>query len=79
VAQQHPSRAVRIAAIDAYMWNHGDTAEAAAHIYSALPESDHKYVTRPRFYRGMNREVFPTRLREWREKWGPTEEKKPGE
>jgi hypothetical protein len=75
IIQTHPSRAVRVAAIDAYMWNHGDTTEAAATLYKLIPQEFHPYVEMPRFYRGMNRHVFNTRLKMWRDKWAQQKEK----
>jgi hypothetical protein len=69
VIKEHPSQAVQIVAIDAYMWNHGDTKDAAATLYETLPEEFHKYVERPRFHKGMNQKVFSLRLEEWRKKW----------
>lgn len=69
IIQTHPSRSVRIAAIDAYMWNHGDTTEAAATLYKLIPQEFHPYVEMPRFHRGMNRNVFDIRLKTWRDKW----------
>ena len=71
ILQTHPSRAIRIAAIDAYMWNHGDVPEAAQRLYAALPLELHPFVERPRFHRGMNLEVFNRRISVWRTKWQP--------
>ncbi len=69
VAKDHPSRAVRIAAIDAYMWNNGDSRAAAGVLYGELPRDLHMFVERPRFHRGANRAVFQARLEAWRAKW----------
>jgi hypothetical protein len=69
IAKTHPSHAVRIAAIDAFMWNQGDRKEAAAKLYADIPAEYHKYVEMPRFYRGMNRGLFDKRLKAWRKKW----------
>ena len=69
VLQTHPSRAVRIAAIDAYMWNNNDHPKIAERLYQALPSEFHPFVERARFYRGMNQAVFDAGLSEWRRKW----------
>jgi hypothetical protein len=66
----HESDVVRIAAVDAYMWNHNDSASAAETLYGALPPELHKYVQRPRFHRGMNVDEFNRQLASWIEKWG---------
>lgn len=70
VIAKHEALHVRVSAIDAYMWNHGDSAEAAAELYRLLPAELHPYVERPRFYSGMDREEFSRRLRAWQQKWG---------
>ena len=72
VILNHESLHVRIEAIDAYMWNHGDSEETAAHLFKTLPEAFHKYVERPRFHAGMDVKDFNERLSAWREKWGNT-------
>jgi hypothetical protein len=76
VIQEHPVRSVRIAAIDAYMWNHQDTQEAADALQKVLPPDFHKYLDMPRFHRGVNRDVFNARLRAWRNKWAQPAEKR---
>lgn len=70
VIKDHEALHVRISAIDAFMWNHGDSPETAAELYRLLPAELHPYVERPRFYRGMDREEFTQRLRAWQAKWG---------
>lgn len=70
VIAKHEALHVRVSAIDAYMWNHGDRPETAAELYRLLPAELHPYVERPRFERGMDREEFTRRLRAWQEKWG---------
>lgn len=70
VIEKHEALHVRVSAIDAYMWNHGDSPEKAAELYRSLPADLHPYVERPRFHRGMDREEFTRRLRTWQEKWG---------
>ena len=70
VIKNHEALHVRVSAIDAYMWNHGDSPETAAELYRLLPADLHRYVERPRFHRGVDREEFTRRLRAWQEKWG---------
>jgi hypothetical protein len=70
VIAKHEALHVRVSAIDAYMWNHGDRPEAAAELYRLLPAELHPYVERPRFQRGQDAEEFTRRLRAWQEKWG---------
>ena len=69
VMMDHPSRIIRISAINSYMWNHGDSGAAAKFLYRKLEKRFHKYVERPRFYKGANSELFEKRLKSWREKW----------
>lgn len=78
VIEQHEALHVRVSAIDAYMWNHGDSAETAAELYRLLPADLYPYVERPRFHRGMNREEFTRRLRTWQERWGSQLKPAPG-
>jgi hypothetical protein len=70
VIVKHEALHVRVSAIDAYMWNHGDSPETAAELYRLLPADLHRYVERPRFHRGMDHQEFTRRLRAWQQKWG---------
>jgi hypothetical protein len=70
VIESHEALHVRVSAIDAYMWNHGDSPKTAAELYRLLPADLHSYVERPRFHSGMEREEFTRRLRAWQQKWG---------
>ncbi|HKV06756.1 MAG TPA: hypothetical protein VJ725_01375 [Thermoanaerobaculia bacterium] len=70
VIKDHEALHVRVSAIDAYMWNHGDSAKTAAELYRLLPADLHPYVERPRFHHGMDREDFTRKLRAWQKKWG---------
>jgi hypothetical protein len=70
VMRRHESRAVKISAIDTYMWNHGDTSNAAQELFGILDRELHRFVERPRFYRGMDRQRFNEQLKAWRSKWG---------
>jgi hypothetical protein len=65
----HQSPSVRINAIDAYMWNRRDSQWAALTLYRKLPKDYRKYVARPRFDRGKNRDVFISQLETWRKRW----------
>jgi hypothetical protein len=77
VIANHEALHVRVSAIDAYMWNHGDRAETAAELYRMLPAELHPYVERPRFHGGQDREEFTRRLRAWQEKWGTPPQSEP--
>jgi hypothetical protein len=70
VIEKHEALHVRVSAIDAYMWNHGDSPQTAAELYRLLPADLHLYVERPRFHSGMDRKEFTRRLRTWQAKWG---------
>jgi len=70
VIERHEALHVRVSAIDAYMWNHGDSPKTAAELYRLLPAEMHLYVERPRFHSGMDRQEFNRRLRAWQRKWG---------
>lgn len=70
VMKQHESPAVKNAAIDSYMWNHEDTEDAARVLYQLLPAELHKFVQRPRYYRGMDPKRFNEQLLAWQRKWG---------
>lgn len=65
----HPARTVRIAAIDSYMWNRGDTPAAAKALYQVLPEEYQQFVERPRFARGAHAASFNAKLDAWRARW----------
>jgi hypothetical protein len=69
IMKAHESKVVRIEAISAYQWNHGDKKKTASDLYQILPIEYHKYVQVPRFYKGMNRELFNIQILKWREKW----------
>jgi len=69
IMREHTSRSVRINAIDTYMWNHVDSAEAATELKQILDAEWHKFVERPRFHAGANLETFNRRLQEWQDKW----------
>lgn len=58
IARTHPSLAVRLVAIDAFLWNHDDSDSATARLRGALPREMHRYITRQRFHRGADPRVF---------------------
>jgi len=69
VIANHEALHVRVSAIDAYMWNHGDSRQTAQELFELLPAEMHLYVERPRFHRGMDPREFSRRLSAWRAKW----------
>ena len=69
IMRYHESIAIRITAIDSYMWNNGDSEVAAQQLYIALPINLHKFVQRPRFRRGMDRAEFNAQLNDWQAQW----------
>ena len=71
IMREHESVAVRVEAIDAWMWNKGDADDAAARLYSLLPPQYHPYVERPRFHRGMDAARFEERMLAWMRRWAP--------
>ena len=66
---EHESTAVRVAAIDAYAWNQGDSRQARERLYAILPQAFHPYVERPRFHRGMDIDVFELCTLQWMRRW----------
>lgn len=70
VMKNHEALHVRVSAIDAYLWNHGDRPETAAELYRQLPAELHPFIARPRFHRGMDRAEFARRLAAWQRRWG---------
>jgi hypothetical protein len=77
VIANHEALHVRASAIDAYMWNHGDSRQTADQLYRLLPAELHPYVERPRFHRDMDPAEFTRRLAAWRERWHPRPAKSP--
>ena len=62
LSQNHTSKMVRLAAMDAYMWNNGDTTEAASTLLAHVNVAEQKFVRRPRRYRGMDAMAFEQQL-----------------
>jgi hypothetical protein len=67
LAVEHPSLVVRIAAVDAFLWNHGDSPAARARLQEALPREMHGYITRPRLQRSLDPEAFGRATRQRRD------------
>lgn len=76
IMQNHEARSVQIAAVESFMWNRGDTLEAATELYRILPVSLHPFVERPRFQRGMNVYLFNDRVDRWQKRWATSESPK---
>jgi hypothetical protein len=62
VASKHSSSAVRFAAIDAHLFNHGDSSEAGAELRQLVRPDDVKMVGLPRFSRDMDPTEFDARV-----------------
>jgi len=60
--KEHPSRTVRLAAIDAYLYNNGDTPEAIATAKRWAKPDEVKFVGLPRLASDTNRQDFEARL-----------------
>lgn len=62
VVRDHPEAGVRIAAIDAHLFNQGDTGAAIDALRPHVRESDQKWVGVPRFTREIDRGDFDRAL-----------------
>lgn len=62
VAADHPSLSVRVAAIDAYLFNQEDSSESIERIREAIHDGDQKYVGLPRRTRDMNVAEFDAQV-----------------
>jgi hypothetical protein len=60
--QEHPSRTVRLSAIDACLYNHGDSSEAIVTAKRRARQDDVKFVGLPRLSSDTNRQDFEARL-----------------
>ena len=58
IAARHPGAEVRIAAIDAYLFNHADSAEAKEGLARIVRAEERKLIGIPRFKRGMDVSQF---------------------
>ncbi|HZD67979.1 MAG TPA: hypothetical protein VFA45_03365 [Actinomycetes bacterium] len=59
---EHPDRAVRAAAVDAYMFNHDDSEEAMERLHQVLAPNDRLLVGLPRLTRDIDPEEFEQRV-----------------
>jgi len=62
VIGSHPSRAVRAEAINAFMWNHGDSREAHRELSERVSKEDLILLDRVRRLSGDSAEVFNSKL-----------------
>lgn len=79
VVAKHPSQAVRSAAIDAYLYNNGDTEKAKATVSRAAQEKDRILVDRTRFAKGGKKEAFDRQLEIFYKKYPQEVAEQPGE
>lgn len=63
--RDHPSRAVRAAAIDGYLFQRGDAPEAVASLRGVVAEADRSLVGLPRFGVDTDRATFDRRVAEF--------------
>jgi hypothetical protein len=61
-ASKHPSRVVRAEAIDAYLWNHGDSAQAREQLARVVRPDERIFLERIRRVQGENAESFNRKL-----------------
>ncbi len=61
-ASKHPSRVVRAEAIDAYLWNHGDSAQAREQLARVVRPDEKIFLDRIRRVQGENAESFNRKL-----------------
>ncbi|MFI0738828.1 hypothetical protein ACH4PU_12200 [Streptomyces sp. NPDC021100] len=82
IAADHPERPVRAAAIDAHLYNQGDTAEAVREVLSVVRPEDAKLVGLPRLTAGMSAAEFDRRVNafydQYPEERPPLPERGPG-
>jgi len=62
IVREHPSRAVRAEAINAYLWNHGDSEEAKQTLRKHTREGEQIFVDRVRWNSGEKGESFNRKL-----------------
>jgi hypothetical protein len=68
IARDHPKLAVRMAAIDAHLFNHGDSPEVAEELKKTVRATDRPFVGLPRKVRGGDIEQFEKAVFEWYER-----------
>ena len=64
VMHNHESEAVKIATIDAFLWNHEDSQEAAKLLYATLPQNYHRFIGRIRFGKTMDKIEFNKHMKD---------------
>lgn len=69
LASQHGSAAVRIAALNAFVYHNGDSAEAMERARAAARPQEARYVGLPRLERGGDRREFEAKVREFYERY----------
>lgn len=62
LAREHPARIVRAEAINAYLWNHGDSEEAKQALRKRVREDEAIFVDRVRWNTGEKAESFNRKL-----------------
>lgn len=68
IASEHGSKAVRLAALDSFAFNHGDSPEAIKTARAAAKQGEDKLVNLPRRERGFNPEDFDAKVRAFYER-----------
>jgi hypothetical protein len=61
-AGSHPSRIVRAEAINAYLWNHHDSAAARVTLLKVVRTDERTFLNRPRLEPGVSRDEFNRKL-----------------
>jgi hypothetical protein len=79
VIVKHPSKAVRAAAIDAYLFNHGDTDDIKAKLKQSVRKEDLIYLDRVRFLREKDAKTFNAKIDRFYEQHPNEKAEAPGE
>jgi hypothetical protein len=69
VVSKHPAAEARIAAIDAYLFNHSDSKEAKAELLQLARPDDAKLIGIPRRTRDMDVKEFDARVQAFYERY----------
>lgn len=69
IVRSHPVTAVRVAAIDAHLFNHGDDAATLEQLRGLVLEDDLPYVGLPRWGREMDIEAFDAAVLDFYERY----------
>jgi hypothetical protein len=69
IASEHRSRAVRLAALDAYIYNHDDSPEAMERARAAARPREARFVGIARLERDSDPQVFAAKVREFYERY----------